>query len=503
MVLTTGLLGCGSNPNQDEPSSPFSESSGGGVSDSDEGAGASSGPDSGSDGGQDDSTGTSGDDGGTETSGGPTPEPAVSCDPNRFVSVDAPGGGDGSSGAPWTLTEAMGAAGAGDVVEVGPGVYTAPATGERHRPAWSPTNSGVQGEPIVFCARHAAVHGPPQSQRSELRNDATDPNGGSPTFGSLDRSHIIWDGLYVNEAVSPSRADTGPVTVWGSEDITISRCVIEGATIEREDNHNGVRLEAVTRVRLVDNHIFGVRSVGNPNRNHACITTYDASDITIENNEINDCALGIYLKGDHVDDGLPNGAFFVHRNYIHDVSLRAVEVLGVTLVGETPSDISHNLLVNNGTGVGFNNVADDHPAAVHVHHNTMVGSARGLSPFPSTMLDVTLSDNLVSGGPVIYTGWDASTVELVIANGFDTNYNFGDPQTDWVESEAGYAYDLAAWQASSSLDGQSLVGDPMFVGRGDYHLGPDSPALTASSSGEAVGCYVTGEEVIGVRPPQG
>lgn len=430
----------------------------------------------------------------------PDPEPSVSCDPTAFVTVDAAGGGDGSMQRPWTLAEAMAAAVAGDVVEVGPGVYTAATTGERYIPAWNPTNSGNEGEPIVFCARHAAVHTEDVAYRSELRNDATEPNEGSPTFGTLDRSHIVWDGFYVDEHVSPSRADTGPVTVWGSDDITVSRCVVEGAEVDRQDNHNGVRLEAVTRIRLVDNLIFGVRSANQTDRNHAAITTYDASDITIEHNEIRDCTMGMYLKGDHADDGLPNGAFFVRRNYVHDVELRAVEVLGVTLVGDAPSDISHNLFVANGTGVGFNNVADDHPAAVRVHHNTIVDSDSAILVFPPTMLDVTVSDNLVSASPAFYTGWDGATVDTVIANGFDTNHNFGDPSEAWISSEADYVYDLSTWQASSGLDGSSSVGDPMFVGAGDYHLAPESAARTASSSGGPVGCFVEGDEVIGVRP---
>lgn len=450
--------------------------------------------------------GSSDRDGGVRTDGGVVadpdggaPLPPPSCEPTRFATVDAPGGGDGSMGSPWTLAEAMANATAGDVVEVGPGVYTAPATEERYAPAWNPANSGEEGRPILFCARYAAVHS--ETERSELRNDVTTPNEGSPTFGTLNRQHIVWDGFYVNESVSATTADTGPVVVWGSSHVTISRCVIEGATIARADNHNAIRLEAVTNVLLTDNRIFGVRDAAAPNQNHASIMTYDASFVTIEHNEISDGSLGMYLKGDHSEDGLPNGAFTVRANFVHDIDLQAIKILGVIEVGGAPSDVSGNLLVDNGGGVIFTAVGDNHPASVRVHHNTVVGSPQGaFLAFPRTMFDVVVTDNLVGSSVFFYTGWDAPAVAEVVSHGFSFDHNFAEIGFDWVQSEADYSHDLAGWQTFSGLDGASMAGASPFRGAGDYRLAAGSSALTMSSTGGPVGAYVTGDEIIGIRP---
>jgi hypothetical protein len=439
------------------------------------------------------------DGGGIGDPDGGAPPPPPSCEPTRYVTIDAAGGGDGSMGSPWTLAEAMASATAGDVVEVGPGVYVAPATEERYAPAWNPANSGEEGRPIVFCARHAAVY--TETDRSELRNDETTPNEGSPTFGTLGREHIVWDGFYVNENVSASTADTGPVGVWGSSHVTISRCVIEGATITRADNHNGIRLEGVTNVLLTDNRIFGVRDAAAPNQNHASIMTYDASFVTIEHNEISDGSLGMYLKGDHSDDGLPNGAFTVRANFVHDIDLQAIKILGVLEVGGRPTEVSGNLLVDNGGGVIFTAVGDNHPAAVRVHHNTIVGATgSAFAAFPRTMFDVVITDNLVASSPFFYTGWDAAAIAEVVSHGFDCDHNFGDASFDWVQSEADYSHDLAGWQAFSGLDGASLSGAPPFRSAGEYVLAAGSPALAMSSTGGPVGAYLTGDEVIGIRP---
>lgn len=425
------------------------------------------------------------------------PLPMTDCAPTRWVTVDAAGGGDGSMARPWTLAEAMASAGPGDVVEVGPGTYDAPATGTRYEPAWNPASSGTVEAPIVFCARHPAVHS--ATERSELR--ATGGAGPSPTFGTHGRDHVTWDGFFVNEADSPSTPDTGPVVVWDSEDVTISRCLIQGATIARDDNHNGIRLEVVRDVRVIDNRIVGIRNAsdGGYSRNHAGIMTYDASHVVIEHNEIADCDSGMYLKGDHEGDGFPNGAFSVRSNWIHDIELMAIAIISVDEVDGTGSEIAHNFIHDTSAGLLFTDLGGLVPAQIDVHHNTFVDTT-GIAPFATTMYGVTIRDNLVAGSVFYYTTWDAAAVALVTSHGFSSHHNFGDPGFRWIESEAGYRHDLTEWRAFSSFDVRSVVGDSM-IDRATGRLAAGSPARTASSSGGPVGCSVVGDEIFGVRPP--
>lgn len=418
------------------------------------------------------------------------------CTPTHFATSDADGSGDGSAEQPWTLHQAMADAQPGDVVVVSPGVYTATGTGTRYTPAWNPARSGSEDAPIVFCAEYPAVHN--DSNRTELRHDGTDEGG--PTFGTLERDWIVWDGFYVDEAMSASRPDTGPVGVWGSEHVTIARSVIQGATIERADNHNGIRLEFARHVRIVDNLITGVDDVEMRNRNHAAIMTYDSSFITIEHNEITDCHAGMYLKGDHADDGAPNGAYTVRFNHVHDVRAHAITVLGIVPVGDAPSDISHNLLERAGVGVLLNSVAADHPASVRLHHNTIVDTENGIFVNTSNPSDFHITQNLIVGSPVFVTDTlSREDVLTMVGNGYLSDDNHAHDHDYWAFGDA-----LEVFQEWSGLGAESSTGDPLFVNpsMGDYHLGAGSPAATASSGGEAVGCYVDGTEHMGPRPAE-
>jgi len=98
--------------------------------------------------------------------------PPGDCDPNRFVSASAAGGGDGSEASPWTLAEAMTNAVAGDRVQIAPGTYRGAATGDRYVPTFNPSHSGTVDAPIVFCAQFPAVyHEADPSRWSVIQND--------------------------------------------------------------------------------------------------------------------------------------------------------------------------------------------------------------------------------------------------------------------------------------------------------------------------------------------
>lgn len=68
----------------------------------------------------------------------------------RYVTATAAGGGDGTSGNPWTLTEALATAAAGDRVNIKSGSYARTATD-------APTNDGTIVTPIVFRGYNTTI----------------------------------------------------------------------------------------------------------------------------------------------------------------------------------------------------------------------------------------------------------------------------------------------------------------------------------------------------------
>jgi hypothetical protein len=118
---------------------------------------------------------------------------------------------------------------------------------------------------------------------------------------------------------------------------------------------------------------------------------------------------------------------------------------------------------------------------------------------PETLFDFEVTRNLIVGAaPFYFEAFTDQQVLDVIANGYlsDDNHAFDHPE--WAMGRS-----LAEWQAFCGLDLESSEGDPGFVDQAndDYHLGPSSAAATASVTNGPLGCYLTGDEVIGVEGP--
>lgn len=445
--------------------------------------------------------------------------------PTHYVTPTASGSGDGSMANPWSLTQAMAQAVSGNVVRVGPGIYTAPPSGNRYTPAFNPANSGTPTAPIVFVAEHPAVYSALDA-RSELRNTSVATDGGSPTFGTNGGRHdVIWDGFYVDEAHAHSAADTGPVVVWDSQRIALCRNVIKGEPTNRQDNHTGFRFEVASDSEAVGNEVFDFRvaDVGvSPgwDQNYAAIMAYETDRILVANNYFHDNGTDVFIKGWH-DVGPSNSGWVVRFNRFERARQVSIQLAYVNPVAGNPrTTISNNLLVDAELGLFPHNGYDSDraPSDFDFENNTVVNSKSAfLAVYSATvghlgLMNANVRRNLVVGGPLGYYFSEISgdSLQLFKTRGFDLNDNHfagqpvvasvGNPNGGPYATPSSFAAGTTFGMAGTGFERDGSQGDPLFVNAaaGDYHLGVGSPARTAAMNGGAVGCYVTGTETIGI-----
>jgi hypothetical protein len=389
------------------------------------------------------------------------------------------------------------AARAGDVVVVAAGTYNFVVSGSgRFDPLYNPVNSGAPGQPITFVVDGRVV----------LRS--TSWNG--PVIGANTRDYIIWDGFYIDEANINVRADTGPVTVYGSNNVTIQNLEIDGHAVSFDpttENHNGIRVENSNHTRLYNNLIYDIRVSGHSgHHNHAGIMLYDANDTIIEHNEIRGSGAGIFVKGLH--SGHTQARNILRYNLIHSLVGSAK---GIILLASTDGKIYQNVVRGGNAGVSIFSIGSgptEHPIRDIIANNVFDRTANGVLFEGSTAdwVNIRFWNNIVTNSSSYAIGAEEVADPLDID--FEHNVYFTFPVFAWVQGNMTFS----TWKSRFGEDGvspPSITSNPMFVdaASGDYRLQAGSPALAlgrvigaiggVNGATIAAGAYITGNEVIG------
>jgi len=395
------------------------------------------------------------------------------------------------------------AARAGDVVLVAAGTYAVAGTGSRNEIAYLTANEGAPGNPIVFRAVGTV--------------SLVLSSGDGPQIGSYDRDYITWDGFAIHEATAPSRPDTGPVTVYGCTGCVLQNLDINGngSANNRQDNHNGIRVEGSRNITVRNNRITNVHSGGNSN-NGACVMTYAIGAAIFENNDLSYCGSGIFIKGG------PNTAtsldtVIIRYNYLHDIGRPGgsgsalVFHAGAANPPERPILVYQNIVYNvlDESAVRIwpfdNNNSLNTPRNVKVFNNTFVNARSGmwLSDQPIASAGILFQNNIVTARSTVIEYNTSNPNDQAV---FTSNRNVSANST-WGIVPIDLRRPLAAWQSATGQDANSVAADPGFVSAGDLRLAPGSPARTAGralygvggATGTVIpaGAYITGNEVIG------
>lgn len=412
----------------------------------------------------------------------------------------------------------------GTVVGLLPGVYTRAGGAERYSPAWRCLSSGTSGSPIRIVAKYSAIDlvGKTAGQRwttadlttvfahanrTEFRHTGTSSgNGqgsGGPSFGSIDINYVEWNGICADEQYNIPHRDTGASILWSTTGSAIKRCVLYGRpsyyTTDTSDNHPGVRLENAVNCTVSDNVIYGFRYSGGPggtlngSHNHCGIQRYESQGTIVEHNFTFGNHTGIYLKDqDTARDET------VRFNFCADINC-GIEILNAN---ETTSDVDvvyQNIIVDAAEGL----ILQASGRNIQVYNNTLVVPATSAGSASCVVAHYADTGCFIRNN--IFVGTNGSSFldeQFRTLAVIPSNYNrFFRTGTQFTSRYQGSFTSLSAWQSGTGQDANSSVGDPLFVNQssGDYHLQAGSPCLTMSQTGGPVGCYITGNEVIGPR----
>lgn len=384
------------------------------------------------------------------------------------------------------------AAQSGDNVYVTEGMYTTGGniSGGRWDVALNPANSGTSDNPITFIGIGTV----------EIRM-AEGFSG--PLIGANIRNYIVWDNFYIDDYYSNSVSDTGPVVFHETTGSKLSNSRIKGYT-RFIDNYNGIRIEATNGVIIENNEIWNI--VGNTNE--TAIMMYDTQNAVISHNYIRECGEGIYVKGDHADDGWPQQNNTIRYNWI-----------------DTPTTSGINICAGNGSRI-YQNVIKSTDQALRIQ-NCESPSSSNISIVNNTIVSTN-----VSGDYGIYYGGTSQISNLIFHNNifygsyyeviglgsasvgdqsFEHNVYYG---FDTFGSVEGLQRNFSTWQGTYEQDSASPAGinqDPLFVDATYYKLQEESPALSlgvdvldldndgSTTDNISAGAYITGNEVIGVE----
>jgi hypothetical protein len=309
-----------------------------------------------------------------------------------------------------------------------------------------------------------------------------------PVIGAHNRDYVTLEGFRVDETQSTSLADTGPVTVVGSDHIVIRSFWIEGIFTSFNDNHNGIRVEASDDVLLTNNLITGIDDVQG-GENPASIMTYTVTNLTIEYNTIHSGQNGIFIKGSNV------GPVTIRFNLIHTQE-RGIWIGGVgTGAGSDGAYVYGNIVYGVTEALSFISYDAVSPVQVRACNNTLVSSTGDKGPirFVSTGIagldDVKIHGNILSGGQNSIAGEDQAGAAFATKAGpatsaLEIEHNVYHGSTTSFSRIDYTNRNFATWKTFTGTDAASpasVESDPSFINAGtnDYRLNSGSPARMA------------------------
>lgn len=380
----------------------------------------------------------------------------------------------------------------GDVVLIASGIYweSGYSDGRRFTVSLNPVNSGTESEPIVF-----------RGVGDVYVRMLAGYRGGM--IGCNARSYIVWDNFQIDDYYGGSTSDTGPVVFSGDA----HHCQIINSDIKGHSgsyyhgyatyggNYRGVSIEPANFITVKNNRIYQFTG----GQNEAGIMMYDSNDNIVENNDIFNNGVAVFVKGIH--DGRTQARNIIRKNFVYN------NFTGIRILGSSDALVYQNIVVamgnHGGLWAGFST-----SERTRFVNNTVYGGEMALVPQGPDLVNVQFLNNIVANALNAIYNWDVSSPSV---QNVSYNYNVYGNNNRHANYESGPRPTFSEWQSIYQLDLNSVNADPLFVDAagGDFRLAAESPArnmapdiLDLNQNGQtndlvAAGAYVVGDEIIG------
>lgn len=390
------------------------------------------------------------------------------------------------------LEDAINNLAGGDTLYIRSGTYSRP-----------PTNDGSEGTLHITASGTADRHTVVSAYNNELviiqarpgcNNYNPDPGDTSFTNSShyYPNPAIIIQGSYIDVR---GLKTYGQVVIHG-HDITLENCDLGGGG---PHIHQGQVVFLVGYNLVVRNNKIHHSCWGESDANGAALMGYDFSGI-IENNEFYDnWGPDIRIKD---TGGQAGRATVIRYNFFGPSSLRDNE--GIQGIGQDREIsyvyIHNNIFYNKRKGIEWDMSAVVETVA---YNNIFVNCDIDISCWMRERINVYNNIYYHSNSGQAYYEVQAEPLSLL-----NSDYNLfysANGDTQWRNLWRPRATTLSEWQNYSSKDLNSISENPLFVNpeAGDFHLRENSPCRNTGKDGVNMGCYITGNEIIGPILNQG
>lgn len=372
------------------------------------------------------------------------------------------------------------------------------STSSRFSAVLSPANSGSSSFRIVHRAANPAAYN--SSGQTIIRHNGNTQATGCPAFGCDGVDYVIWDGFYVTAASAKSYGDSGHAVLHDADNCEIHRCHIVGENyvMDSPDNYNGFRTERTLNMVLKNNKVVGVKR-SDLNHNGGALMTYGCLGMLVTHNDFSDTNCNIFVKG-----SANGGADFNSGEICFNKLYTTRENVIIQVIDPDGIDFHHNLSYDYYEGIKVESAVGESPDYVRIYLNTFGGNLSAANSSDNYQLQydpLAVFTNQEFTRNIVYLGGRSSSRYVYIpANFSGANYNlyYNGASGDRWETDEGLHTTIGAYRTAVTGEANSAVGDPSFVGAGNFTLSGGA-GLTLGPGSTQVGCYGPGSEEPGLE----